>query len=225
MATVLEVRVPIEQFALAATFDAVADLHVEMERFAGHDFEGLMPFVWVATDEFDAFEDALEADPSVEDFSVLSNPDDERLYRLAWSDDVERAMSLLFRNGAITTASTTGESWELRVMCPEHDSVSELYDLCEENGLSLAVDSIYRLDGGEGLTHGLTEPQHDSLLKANEMGYYDVPRRVTLSELADELGVSHQALSERLRRGHGRLIDHSLKSGDTVGTERPPDPN
>lgn len=37
------------------------------------------------------------------------------------------------------------------------------------------------------------------------MGYYDVPRTVTLTELADSLDVSHQGLSERLRRAHANL--------------------
>ncbi len=60
-----------------------------------------------------------------------------------------------------------------------------------------------------------------SLIKAKEMGYYDVPRGISLSELADELGVSHQALSERLRRGHGRLIDRTLSPNDRIQVEIP----
>ncbi|WP_227378576.1 helix-turn-helix domain-containing protein [Haladaptatus halobius] len=37
---------------------------------------------------------------------------------------------------------------------------------------------------------------------------YSIPRDATANDLAEELGVTHQALSERLRRVHGNLIDH-----------------
>lgn len=33
-----------------------------------------------------------------------------------------------------------------------------------------------------------------------------------MSELADKLGITHQALSERLRRAHGQLVDHQIES-------------
>jgi predicted DNA binding protein len=34
-----------------------------------------------------------------------------------------------------------------------------------------------------------------------------------MTEVAEELGISHQALSERLRRGHGRLVRNALVVG------------
>jgi predicted DNA binding protein len=43
-----------------------------------------------------------------------------------------------------------------------------------------------------------------------------VPRETTLANLAAEIEVSHQALSERLRRGHGTLVERSLRPGPTA---------
>jgi hypothetical protein len=37
-----------------------------------------------------------------------------------------------------------------------------------------------------------------------------VPRRASLSDIADELGVSTQAVSERLRRGVTTLVTNAL---------------
>lgn len=42
------------------------------------------------------------------------------------------------------------------------------------------------------------------------MGYYDIPRGCTTKELADELGISDQAVTERLRRAIGSLVRHTL---------------
>ncbi|ODR82855.1 DNA-binding protein [Haladaptatus sp. W1] len=58
--------------------------------------------------------------------------------------------------------------------------------------------------------HELTEQQHETLRSAMEWGYYEIPRRATATDLAEELGVSHQAISERLRRGHRCLVERGL---------------
>lgn len=227
MASIVEFRVPIEQFALAETLEAVPTTHVEIERFAAQETDSMIPFVWITADDFDAVERALADDPSVGGFSLLADCDEERFYRMNWVDDVDLVVHLLLEEeSAITSASTNGESWKLQVMCPKHQSVSAVYEYCKENGLSLTVDAIYELDGNEGSKHGLTESQHTSLTKAKELGYYDVPRKISLSELSDELDISHQALSERLRRGHANLIDRTLdSSSETLSqTESPPDP-
>lgn len=213
MVSIIEFRIPLDQFALAETFEAVARLDVEAERFAVQAPDSTMPFVRVRTDDFEGFERALAVDPSVETASYIAEYDDEWLYRIEWADGVRFVLDLLLgRGGAITALRTGGEAWEFRLMCPEHDSLSEIYAFCEENGLTLTVDAIYESDSSDGSKHGLTDSQHASLLKAKEMGYYDVPREVSLSDLSDTLGVSHQALSERLRRGHGRLIERTLRS-------------
>lgn len=225
MASVIEFRLPVTQFALAHTFEAVPGLHIEVERFAAQDPDTTMPFVRVTTDDFETFERAVDDDPSVDVATPIADYGDERLYRIHWIGDVERVVRFLLKeDGAITTAQATGESWEFRAMYPERDSLSAVYGCCEENGLSLTVDAIYELEDNGRFEHGLTDAQHTSLLTAKEMGYYDVPRRTSLSDLSEELGVSHQALSERLRRGHANLIDRTLRSKGGVQIENPPEP-
>ncbi|MFC7007931.1 helix-turn-helix domain-containing protein [Halalkalicoccus salilacus] len=48
-----------------------------------------------------------------------------------------------------------------------------------------------------------------------EAGYFKVPKEVTLVELAEEQGVSHQAMSERIRRGVHHLIEQTLITSDS----------
>lgn len=43
-----------------------------------------------------------------------------------------------------------------------------------------------------------------------KQGYYEVPRSVSMTELANILDISYQALSERLRRAHANLIDRMI---------------
>jgi predicted DNA binding protein len=222
MVTIVDCRVPTEQFALAHTFALRSDLHVEIERFAAQDTDSAMPFVWVAVGDFESFEAALDEDSTVESFSSLTEFEDERLYRMSWVEEVELVMQLLIEEQcAITTARSSGDSWELQVMCPEREALSRTYEFCEKHGLSLTVDSIYELDEKDHLEFGLTEAQYETLVAAKRAGYYDVPRKVSLSELADDLGVSHQALSERLRRAHANLIERTISSPDEQDRARP----
>jgi hypothetical protein len=63
------------------------------------------------------------------------------------------------------------------------------------------------------------------MVTAFNAGYYTVPREITLSDLAGEMDVSHQSLSERLRRGHYTRIEDTLIVGRPTALEdqNPPD--
>jgi len=63
----------------------------------------------------------------------------------------------------------------------------------------------------------ITDPQLEAVTAALECGYYEVPRGVTLIELADRLGCSHQALSQRLRHAHQNIIE-AIVGGDADAT-------
>lgn len=60
----------------------------------------------------------------------------------------------------------------------------------------------------------LSPQQRDALLTAYRQGYFEVPRRTTLSELADTVEISDSALSQRLRRGTGALVEQTLLADD-----------
>ena len=53
----------------------------------------------------------------------------------------------------------------------------------------------------------LTEKQREAMNLAVRRGYYANPREVDLDTLADELGISHQALSHRLREAEGSIFE------------------
>lgn len=58
---------------------------------------------------------------------------------------------------------------------------------------------------------GLTSEQYEALTEAIQYGYFEIPRDISLVELAAELDISHQALSERLRRAYRTLISEETK--------------
>jgi predicted DNA binding protein len=54
----------------------------------------------------------------------------------------------------------------------------------------------------------LTRREETILTTALDRGYFDVPRRVALSDLADDLDMTAAELSERLRQGTATVLRH-----------------
>jgi predicted DNA binding protein len=77
-------------------------------------------------------------------------------------------------------------------------------------------------DGSLG-SHGLTEKQHRALTLALDAGYYEVPRRANAVQLAEELDISHQSLSEQLRRAHGTVVTDTVGMSTSVLSEDDPE--
>jgi len=93
-------------------------------------------------------------------------------------------------------------TWELISARKKIDALLELF---EETGISYSMLSInpYRL-GASQLT--LTKHQEMVLEKALALGYYEIPRRITLSELATQLNMAKSSLSGILRRISRNLV-------------------
>jgi predicted DNA binding protein len=214
MATIAELRIPADEFVLRHTLDTLDDVDFEIERIVAHDPEEIMPYIWATGADSAELEPVLKDDPSIDEIERIARPDDAVLYQMHWIDSIQTLVHILIEEeGTILVAEGNREGWFLRVLFPDRDSLSRAYDFCRENDLSLDVQRIYNVDDGRQGRFGLTEEQEETITGAYERGYYDVPRSVSLSEFAEELDVSHQALSERIRRGHKTLIENSVIVG------------
>lgn len=214
--TVAEVEIPAEEFALYETFTAIDDVAFEVERVVAHEDDRVMPFVWVSTDDVDGetLEEVLVNDPSVTGLELLADLDGEWLYRMEWVSQTETLVRILVEeNGTILAASGNDESWNLRIIFPDRESLSRTYEYCQNNGLTMNILNIYRLEEGQQGRFGLTDDQHDVLKLAYERGYFRVPRDATAQDLAKELNITHQSVSERLRRAEENLVENAIILG------------
>jgi predicted DNA binding protein len=58
----------------------------------------------------------------------------------------------------------------------------------------------------------LTRKQERALLLALRMGFFQVPRRITMNELSNRLGIGLSTLSEMIRRGMRRLLEDHFET-------------
>ncbi|QLH79688.1 helix-turn-helix domain-containing protein [Halosimplex rubrum] len=66
---------------------------------------------------------------------------------------------------------------------------------------------------------GLTDAQREAIRTAHRMGYFEIPRTATLSDVAAELDISASSCSERLRRAQTHLVETHVD--DTGRQQRP----
>ncbi|QLG48330.1 helix-turn-helix domain-containing protein [Natrinema halophilum] len=221
MTTVVELEIPADRLGLARTFDRVSTFEFQVGGMIG----GSPPLVWAGGQDRATVQTALESDPSVELIASVANddagtttddgvgaiPSDRWLYRLEFGDGVKLFEEIVTENdGAILTAQGRENRWMLKLLFHDRESVSACHELLEQYEFTVNVTRISGVDDLATARTPLTETQYKTICKAHELGYFDVPRGVTLKELAAELDISHQALSERLRRSHAALVSAEL---------------
>ncbi|MFP8957978.1 helix-turn-helix domain-containing protein [Natrialbaceae archaeon A-CW3] len=90
-----------------------------------------------------------------------------------------------------------------------HDVLEGVLEAAGET-VGVTLERIYPLgDEDERAIAGrwnLTPAQEAALRAAFEMGYFQVPKAVTASDVADELGIGKSAFLERLRRGQAAMF-------------------
>ncbi|WP_368409244.1 helix-turn-helix domain-containing protein [Halomarina litorea] len=214
MATITRAEIPAEEFALLETLRSVPEVTFDCERIVESGSELVMPLVWARGATREELEGALSDDPSVREFSLLADFDDDLLYRMTWVEQVHLVLEMVTTlHATVMDASCDGATWTLRVFYPDHDALSRTNEFCESHGLSFEVTHVREMEGEPSGRFGLTDEQFEALTLACQEGYFSVPRRTDLDELAADLDISHQALSERIRRGTEVLVEEALLVG------------
>ena len=211
MPTIVWGELPVEDFALRETFEEVPDAVFESEQVVQNGQEVFMPLVWARSDDFDRLNAALEADPTVDEAISLAELDGEVLYRMDWAREVRLVIQMMLNSqGSVLDAYGTADAWRLRIFYPDREELSATNEFCEAHGIPFDIKRVREMDDEPASRYGLTSAQYESLKLAWEAGYFDVPRETGIEELSEQLDITHQALSERLRRGHNTLVKHML---------------
>lgn len=108
--------------------------------------------------------------------------------------------------------------WELTV---SHDRLSALRSELDARGFDYRLDRIRGVNVDEDV---LTDHQRRVLEAADDAGYYDQPRGVSLTELATELEMAKSTLSGVLRRAEAALVAAYTDGSRTDGQYREAEP-
>ncbi|MFD1512779.1 helix-turn-helix domain-containing protein [Halomarina rubra] len=215
MATVAGLTIPARSFALAGALTALPETTFVCESTVAPG-EGGAPLLRATGGSRELISEALAGDDSVASFTCLADHSTEFLYHVKWTPEFDLVLRMLSGTGTVLSARASGASWKIRVLYPGRGALSSAHETSTDHGVAVEIDTVSHLDPEQPQRFGITTEQREALLAACERGYFDIPRRIGLRELAADIGISHQALSERLRRGHDTLITETLAEREGV---------
>ena len=93
-------------------------------------------------------------------------------------------------------------------MVPTHEAYRGILADLQKMGHKVNVLKIGKFEPQIGV---LTENQERIFWLALKSGFFDYPRQIGMAELAAKLGISPATLSEIIRRGTRRLLEHYFK--------------
>lgn len=213
MSVILEFTIANDAFRLGQVLAAPGGMHLELERIVPTGSQ-VMPFVWATGDGHAAFERQVRDHPHVRELLTLDRVGDRRLFRIEWEDPPSDLLATLAETEATVLEAEGEDVWRFRLRFPDHSYLTEFHNLSAERGLSIHVERTYTFSEEAEQRHqyGLSQPQRTALVLALEEGYFETPSQVTLAVLAEELSISRQALSKRIRRGNEKILTRALLS-------------
>jgi hypothetical protein len=214
MSVFAEFSVPVTAFPSGEHLAGSSGVSVEFQRAvpAGRAEHQL----WLSGEGRDRLVESLRADPSVGSVEVLDELPGGMLVGVRWGRVETPLFDVVEAAGAtVVEATGTDEGWTVTLRFTEQAALSTFYEAARRRGIEVELREILGERPAVVEDYGLSAVQRETLSAALEAGYFDVPRRVSIADLAERLGVSDQAVSERLRRGLARVL------GATVGEDEP----
>ncbi len=214
MSVILEFSLPATEFPLGEVLSG-SPMQLELERIVPTG-EMVMPFVWASGDDHDAFAEMVRSHPNVRELLTLDRIGVSGLYRITWEDPPMDLIEGIASADGVVLEARGHKDWTFRVRFPDHDTLSTFHNYVMERGIPVHIDRTYTLTeaAGSDRRFGLSQKQREALLLALRTGYFETPSEMSLDTLADELGISRQALSNRIRRGNEKILRGVLLSSD-----------
>lgn len=172
----------------------------------------------VQSANFDRFEAGLERDPTIEAFERVTATDDGAVYRFTYEPSATIVSPIISAVDGISIEwRNDGTAWVVRLWLPDRAALSALWEYARAQGIECTIRRVTDRTEPSGPALGLTDAQREALTTALAMGYFEEPRAASLTEVADELGISQPAAGGRLRRGVKRILTSTI--GDDLTEE------
>jgi predicted DNA binding protein len=158
---------------------------------------------------------AMESYDDVLDIDLLRQTDETLLVQFETSDPI---LLLPLKEAGTPfelpfTVSDGRVNWEITAT---QDRLSNLADQLREFDITFDVRSVtHEIE----TTQLLTDRQIEILTRAVELGYYDTPRKSTLTELAEDLGLAKSTCSETLHRAEEKVIKQFTTEVDHIDAD------
>lgn len=199
---------------LQETIKSLPDMQIDIRDLATSPDTTLRLICVAKGVDLEQFETAAANDPIVEKVVTLSEEGNGGLLRVTLVPETvdqkvyETAVEL---DGVYLNARNTDQGWYVKMNFPDKPAFRTFQSRASEYGMEIqptVVRDCQFFLSEEAF--GLTGKQQEVLAEAIKSGYFEVPRRASLSNVGNRIGISDQAASERLRRGMKTLAENSV---------------
>lgn len=193
---------PIDQFI--AELDGVereSILHVESRPEE-------MTILYQLDGDREALTTAFEGNEAVYDYEVVESDPGFTAYIHAASSELGSELLSIAREHALiidTPIEVTPNGLSARLVGTHEGLRQALANIPDEVDVTVENAGPYHPDG-QDLLSPLTDRQLEVFRTAVDEGYYDVPRRATHKDIADNLGCAPSTVDEHLRKAEARVV-------------------
>jgi len=198
------------KFPLVSIFTEFPDTQIELDRVVPTN-DAIVPYFWIRGAENKLRFDSI-SHPGVNEFTVIDDVNSEALMRIDWNFNYESVLTAIIETDVeLISAIGKNERWTFEVRADDRQALSAFQSYCHNNDIPVTLSELHALSPmrSEG-EYDVTKKQREAITLAYARGYFESPREVTQDNIADELGISRQALASRLQRGIRRLVASTL---------------
>lgn len=199
------------EFPLAAVFAEFPDAEIELDRVVPTD-QFIVPYFWVRDAEIEKISMENVTHPGIHNIRVIDDVDGAAFIRIDWDLAFESVLTAIIEtNVNLISALGREDQWSFEFRADSQQALADFQSYCRDHEIPLELTKLHALSPLEsGQEYDLTDAQREAMTVAYTMGYFESPRGATRQDVATELGISPQAVGDRLQRGTRRLIASTL---------------
>ena len=199
------------EFPLAAVFAEFPDAVIELDRVVPTD-EFIIPYFWVRDVEIENISMENVTHPGIHDIRVVDNVKGAAFIRIDWDLAYESVLTAIIETDVhLISARGSEHQWSFEFRAESRQALTDFQSYYGDHDIPLELTKLHALSPLEsGQEYDLTDAQREAMTVAHTLGFYESPREATREDVANELGISPQAVGSRLQRGTRRLISSTL---------------
>lgn len=197
------------EFPLAEVFAKFPAGQIELDRVVPTN-KALVPYFWLEDVEESEITMSGIEHPGIDGLRVIDDVDGGVFVRIDWNFEYESILTGILETGvSLVSAIGKEDRWTFELRATDQDDISAFQTYCRDRDIPVELTQLHALSPVRD-DYDLTDAQREALTLAYARGYYDSPREASQEELAEELGITRQAVASRLQRGTRRLIAGSI---------------
>ncbi len=199
------------------------DVKIKWVATVGADEKTITNLFEVLSEQLDGIIRKTKEHSDVKEVKIVSRGDKKALFTIRQNKHLATA-PFLVKTGTMWIAPTWTEGGVdyVTMLAPNYKSLKSFIDTVSEHGYHLKIKSKRYLKPDENVsleafrTSGftqlkaaselLTDRQMEAFDLACRYGYYETPKRISIAEIADKLGIKASACAELLRKAERKLL-------------------